>query len=666
MGSGNDLSTNRSSPVVDFTSSDFDAFKTDLTSYAQAKFAGNGWTDFNETQPAVIFLDLECYLSDLLTYQLNSHIRELFAGTVIRRQNLVNIGKPFSYVPQGASAATVVETLTLDPAGIYPLTILRATVQVSNEADGDAQVLFTPTTDTIVSTYPVGGKVDVSFTQGEFYQNYLIGVSANAPGQRWQFPQQDVLRDSITLTVGGVSWSSVANWTGVLSTSTVFKILQTDDGNTYAVFGDGVQGAIPATSAEIRASFRVGGGRQGNLSPGAITKKVAVPAQVLAVTNNARSSGGDVAPSMKQAREGIPATISTLQRAVTIQDHELLSEQVSGVAKARASAGTPAGSNRVNVIIAPSGGGDPTPALKSSVSTYLKPRKMVGRRIALGGPAYRNLRFQVLLHINENYRASDVLQATTLGITNTGGTGVLDFAQLDFEAVSLTADGNEELLLGQTRLQAYFDGLRSSGLERAEIQQLDIEPVARARAAGNSGNGVVTNVTVNSRQRRREYSIEVTSSATYRVYERIVGTVGSMTDTSITDDNKDFGYEGVASYAGWVLNPDRNGGSLLPVISASAQTLSVLTAGQSLFTSTDIGTNYYLYNPIVTDIAVGTPFTSSDGNVSFTLVAGSNPFINGDIFTLDVFPQISDIRLKADEYPSLSVFTVRTSGGSKI
>lgn len=667
MSSGADLSTNRSTPVVDFTSADFDGLKSDMRSYAQANYPDR-WTDFNESSPGVMQLDITAYLGDLLTYQLNSHIRELFAATVLRRQNLLNIGKPFNYIPAGAESATVRERFTLDPIGAYPSTILK-THAVSNDVDGDAQVIYQPVVDTAVAAYPVLGYVDIDCIEGELNANQLIGVSGNAPNQRWQFPQQGVVRSSISLTVGGGTWTAVTSWTTQLSTSQVYKIVQTDDGNTYAVFGDGVFGAIPAAAAEIRATFRVGGGRRGNLARDTIKRKVNCPAIVLTVNNPGRASGGDNAVSMKQAREGIPATISTLERAVTEPDHEKLAKLVGGVVKARAAQGIPAGSNRIRVWIAPSGGGVPTSALKNTVSTALRLKKMVGRRVSLAGPVYKTLRFTVLLHVNENFRAAEVQAATRAGLINVLGTGLLDFAQLDFAATQLTSDDNQELLLGQTRLQAYFDNLRKAGLDRAEILQLDIAPEARARDEGNSGNGTIEAITLTGRQRRRTFSVEMISSAQYRVFERIVGHVSSISDDELVDDEKDWSLEGIANYSGFRLRPDADTSNTVAVSSAIGQKITVgSTGGVSLFTLTEVGRDYNLYNPLVATYTMGTPFTSADGNVTFTPTTGASPFIAGDAFTLDVFPLVSDIRLRSDEYPELveGDLVTRTSGGARV
>ena len=663
---GTDLSTSRITPVIDFTSQDFDSINADLTDYAQANFSDR-WTDFNEDQFAIVFKEMISYVGDLTSYMINSVIREAFAATVIRRQNLQNIGKTFDYQLLGAVPSTVSLALTLDPVGAYPTTILRTDQYATSS--GINQVIYHPTSDTIVSSYPIGGVLNIGGTQGEFFINVLIGVSNGLPNQRWQLPQQGVYSPSITVVVGAQTWNPTKNFTIDQSTDLVYKVNQTDDNNTFIIFGDGVFGSIPANAASIYATFNVGGGRLGNNKPiNSITTKVSANPVILSVTNTSMPTGGDDPQSMKSGRNGIPASLSTLQRGVTTDDYANLALQIPGVAKAQSGPGVPVGARIIRVWVAPNGGGAPTPQLLSLVSNSLTNTKMVTNRIQPLPPFYKNLLFNVLLHINPGFRASDVLQTVRQGIINSNQTGLLDFPQLDFAGEGMDANGNVELLITQTLLQGYFNTLAPAGLDRAEIQQLQIDSVARIPVTGNTGNGVVSGVTTTSRQRRRQYYIQLISSAQYAVYERITGFVTSLTDTILIDANEIYDNEGVANFNGYSLISNSNSPSVVSVLSAIGSNITI-NSPTSLFTITAVGDQYYLYNPVPTIWNVGgSPFVSSDGNVSFTVTSGANPFVGNDYFTLDVYPIVSDIVMAVDEYPQLldGNFITRTSGGSPV
>ncbi len=663
-----DLSTTRNSPVVDYTSVDFDGMKADLITYAQANYADR-WTDFNDDQFAVVMVDILSYLHDLLHYQLNAILRETFAATVLRRQNLIHIGKIYDYEPTPPKSSYVDLKMTLDPSGTYPFPISKDDQFSNGNSEGD-EVFFSPVSDTTVLAYAPGG-ITVSCVEGERWSNQLIGVSNGNPNQRWQFPQDSVVVDSISISVSAATWTKANknNFVYSRSTDTHFRVVYDDEGHVFALFGDGVYGAVPPNSAQIRSTFRVGGGARGNLNVGTVETIVSAHPSIISVTNPERASGGENVQSLKVARNALPASLKTLDRAVTTQDYADIAVTVSGVAKARSAPGLPPGSRTIKVIIAPSGGGAPTASLKSNALATFKIKKMVTNRVRMYGPIYKPMRLHILLHVNPSYRAADVNQAVRQGIVNVAGTGLLDFGQLDFAGVGKDTSGNPEMLLAQTRLQGHFDRLATIGLDRAEVQRLDVIPQARARDEGNAGNGIISDssIMLSGKQRRREFYVRLTSATTYQVYERIIGFVSGMTDSVLSDDTKIFSEEGIVSFAGYKLVPYRGSSTTLDVAGASDQDITISSAS-SLFTLTEVGAEYYLYNPTPVSVAVGSEFTSVDGTVKFTLTAGPTPFISSDSFTLDIFPEISDIRMRDDEYPQLSEanFVSRTSGGARV
>jgi Baseplate J-like protein len=663
--SGADLTTSRSSPVVDYTTGDFDGFKADLIAYAQAKFPDR-WTDFNDDQIGVALLETECYGLDLLNYQLNSSLRELFVPTVLRRQNLIYLGRPYDFEPTDYLSATVDLEVTLDPAGTYPFTLEQDNQFSNGNSEGD-EIFFSPSASSIVAAYTP--TISVECIEGERWTNQPIGVSNGTPNQRWQLPQDAVIPDSISVLVGAEQWTKAErnNLNYSASTAKNYRIITTDDRQSFIVFGDGVYGQIPSLGTSIYASFRVGGGKRGNLNAGTIETLVSTHPNIVSVTNPARSSGGDDPQSMRSAKNAIPASLRTLERAVTESDHVDLALQVAGVAKARVAAADSLGSRIITLIIAPIGGGQPSLALKNAVIAYFKDRKMVTSRVRSRAPIYRDLRLSVLLHVNASFRTLAVKQAVRQSVTNVNGTGLLDFAQLDFAAVAKTSEGGEELLLAQTRLQGFFDRLAGAGLDRAEITQCDIIPIARPRLTGNVGTGDIPAISLSGRQRRREFHVEVTSASTYRVYERIIGRVTSLTDTTLGDDTKNFDEEGINDYAGYRLTPSRESSLSVNVTSASGQEIQT-NGGTSLFALTSTDSEYFLFAPNPPQIAIGDEYVSSDSAVRFTLTDGATPFINGDSFFIDVFPTVGDIRLRDDEYPVLSEvnFITRTSGGARV
>jgi len=666
MASGNDLSIRRVSPVVDYTSMDFDALKADLIAYAQAKYPDR-WTDFNDTQWAVVFLEMQCYIGDLLTYNLNSMLREAFTGAAVRKANVEAFARTIGMELTYPVSSTTTLRVSLNPLGAYPFTLTKVDNKFSNGSTED-EVIFQPISDTVVAAYPGVGYVDVSAIEGERFDAYLVGVGTGAANQKWQFPQDSIVFDSVSITVGGVGWTRVLNLVMQASTAQVYRLIRDDEGFLFILFGDGIHGAKPGSGVEIRGTFRQGGGKRGNLNKTAITTVVSAHSNVTGVTNSqVEATGGDNEQTLASAKQAIPGFLSTNDRAVSLPDYEAMANKVSGVKKSRASLDVIPGSNVVRLIVAPTGGGSPSSTLKKNVSSAFIGKKGHAARVKVFGPTYKDLRLQLLAHINPAVRATDGELTLKNGLLNSAGTGLLDFDNLDFEAVVSTGEA-EEYLLAQTRFQNYFATLKTKGIDRVEIERMDIDPVARIRDEGNTGDGTVGSIILNDLQRRREYYILLVSSAQYHVYERIVGRVSYLSDTELTDTGKQFDSEGVVSFAGYKLAPYRTASSLVDVASASDTDIVLATGSPSLFAMTQPQAEYYTYSPTPTVVTVGSQYTSPDGSVKFTLAAGATPFLAGDSLYLDVYPKESDIRLRPDEYPRLTSanLTIRTSGGLRL
>jgi hypothetical protein len=474
----------------------------------------------------------------------------------------------------------------------------------------------------------------------------------------------------VSIVVGAEAWEKAErnNLSYATSTSKVYRVLTTDEGQTFIIFGGDSYGQVPANNINIYASFRVGGGKRGNLARGTVENIVSSHSNILSITNPAAASGGDNPQSMKSAKAAIPAALRTLERAVTEKDHADLALAVSGVAKARATSGLPLGSRTVAVTIAPTSGGQPTSLLRAAVSDYLRERKMVTSRIRVYGPSYREIRLGILLHVNKNFRAVDAAQVVRKSIINNAGTGILDFDQLNFGGVQEAGDGTSELFLAQTRLQGHFDRLTSYGVERAEIFQLDVIPMAEARPEGNSGDGVISSssILLSGTQRRRRYKAVITSAGTYDVYEYILGKVSRLSDAVLIDETKTFEEEAI-NFSGYKLIPLRDSSVEVAIESAAGQEITLPSGLPSLYSLTGIGNEYLLYNPVPTSLAVGSEYTSPDGSVRFTLTDGATPFIKGDYFYINVYPVVGDVLLEPNEYPFLlnENLVIKTSGGAR-
>jgi hypothetical protein len=661
-----DLSANRVSPVVDYTSADFESMTSDLVAYAQGKYSAL-WTAYVPNDFNMMYVELAAYLGDLLSYQTNSLLQESFVTSARRRQSLVNIGRSVGFRPREAEAASVVMALTLDPdAGLYPATVGLDAV-VSNGAGGEAEVFYSPRAALDIPSYPIAGFVEIECVEGERVTDILVGVGTGAPNQRFQVPQQGVLGSSITLVIGSSVWAEVDNLVLSAATARHYRRITDEIGNTFLAFGDGTYGAVPPSGSELRASFRIAGGIRGNIPKGLINEKVSMPQCVLSITNAADATGGKEAATLREAKGALATRNATLQRAVTLEDYQALASTLPGISRVRASAGQPRGSRTVSLFVAPSGGGEVTPALAVSVSRFFKTASMVNERVNVFSALYRECGLSLLVHVDNDFRAAAVKQLVREQLYTARDSGILNFSQLDFAAAGKDDEGRPLDLLSTTRLQALFEALRPSGVNRVEIVGLTANPKALKPLQGNTGNGDITITNLAPNRKRRQYVVTFLAANRYAVRERLKGRVSQVATYSLVDEAADFTAETENFSAGWRLVPDRGSAASVAVLSAEGQTINVENR-YTLYSVTQPGATYYLVSPSTSGYNVTDTFTSDDGLVSFKPVVGSKPFAAGDVLVVDVFPQRGDVLLEEEEFPTFSSdsLEIRTSGGIRV
>jgi hypothetical protein len=94
-----------------------------------------------------------------------------------------------------------------------------------------------------------------------------------------------------------------------------------EDGPAHIRFGDGVHGRMPPRGARLSASYRLGGGRAGNVGADAIAHVLLPEPGILSVRNPLPAHGGTDPEPAEQVRLDAPQAFRTQERAVTEEDY---------------------------------------------------------------------------------------------------------------------------------------------------------------------------------------------------------------------------------------------------------------------------------------------------------------------------------------------------------
>lgn len=364
-------------PAPDYTDRDFASINKRLELLLMALFTQ--WTDFNRSNFGVILKEGMSWVGDVLSYYLDGQARESRWGSAQQRKSIISGAKLINYVLDGASAATAEETVTItrtvSPGGT--VTIPQGTFFSTKEIVNPQR--FQSLADLIWSSGVSGAKT-VDVENSETQQD--LATATGEENEEFILSQIPFLDDSQSLTIDGNPWSEVDHFLDSGPTDRHYKILVDENDRATIRLGDGNNGATASAGAAVQIDYKTGGGRDGiveagsisKFEPGSWTDSLGNPVKVEA-TNVLASDGGTNRETVAEARENAPRSLRVLNRCVTRTDFEDLAVQVQGVARAlmvtKNEYSLVAEYNRGYLYIVPEAGGVPTTTLKNTVENYI-------------------------------------------------------------------------------------------------------------------------------------------------------------------------------------------------------------------------------------------------------------------------------------------------------
>ncbi|WP_431970456.1 putative baseplate assembly protein [Nocardia sp. bgisy134] len=226
------------------------------------------------------------------------------------------------------------------------------------------------------------GNVAVA-THGETVHQILGGGDGTVGHQRFELgtgpltyvPSTDPAGaiSTLKIRVNKVEWHEVPTLYRASPEERSFVIQDTEKGRVVAVFGDGVNGARLVTgSHNVLAEYRTGIGTVGNVAAGAISQVMDPPLGLTRVTNPQPAVGGADSELADVARQAIPLTVRTLDRAVSLLDYADFARGFAGIAKAEATMLTLTGGRSIVVTVAGPDGAKVPAATRSRLVTSLR------------------------------------------------------------------------------------------------------------------------------------------------------------------------------------------------------------------------------------------------------------------------------------------------------
>ncbi len=420
-------------PQVVYTSKDYAGFRQLLIDAISSR--APDWTSRSPNDFGMVLIELFSYIGDILSYYGDRIANEAFLSTATQRESVFDIARMLDYEPTNSVAATVTLQFTVADGSssvTIPARTKVSTASVAAVAAGAKPVIFETDVDLTIGR-PGTNTGTVDATEGETILTESIGTSTGVVDQRYRLFRTPVIGGSVKVHVDGSQWTYITHLLDANTNDAVFDLETDENGVVWVIFGDNVNGRIPAQGAPITADYRIGGGVRGNVAASTVRELLTTPIDpntgltvpVTNVTNPLAATGGADAESLDSIRKSAPRSLTALNRAVTLKDYSNLALKVARVAKANATSSVP---TSVTLYIAPPDATTTTAQTKTDVQTYLADKKQATTTVTVLDPIYIGMNITVNpLNVKENYLRESVKREVEKELK-----GMLAFENVDF------------------------------------------------------------------------------------------------------------------------------------------------------------------------------------------------------------------------------------------
>ncbi len=172
---------------------------------------------------------------------------------------------------------------------------------------------------------------------GDATQNFQQFTLSQSPLTHLPAPTPTGAASTLEVFVNDVPWQEIKSLTQAGPLDHCF-ITQTDEnGNTTIIFGNGHNGArLPSGVENVRAVYRAGVGKEGNVEARQISQLVTPPLGLRGVFNPLPETGGTNRESCELVRRNAPLGMMSLNRAVSVQDYADFARTTAWIGKASA------------------------------------------------------------------------------------------------------------------------------------------------------------------------------------------------------------------------------------------------------------------------------------------------------------------------------------------
>ena len=308
---------------------DFDQIKTNLKAYLKQQ---SQFQDYDFDGAGLnILLDILAYNTHYNSYYLNMVANEAFLDTALLRDSVVSHAKTLGYIPFSVTAPRAIVNVTVDSGTTTPetLTIPRGFTFSSNLIDSLSYnfVVLEETTVTKSNTSFFFENLDIY--EGSLV-SYVFNYTENSnPKSVFVLPDNNIdtttISVSVSPNVGNTStqvYNQVTDILDITSTSNVYFLQESKNGNYEIYFGDGVVGKALNDGAVVTVTYLITNGVAANQTNGFVAASSIGAYSDIVVDVVDVASGGSTRETVDSIKYSAAAQYATQNRLVTVKDYE--------------------------------------------------------------------------------------------------------------------------------------------------------------------------------------------------------------------------------------------------------------------------------------------------------------------------------------------------------
>jgi len=326
-----------------FTNLDFNTIRTQIKDYLRAN---SNFSDFDfEGSNFSILIDTLAYNSYITAYNTNMSVNESFIDSATLRENVVSLARNIGYVPRSTKSAIAKVNFNVDVSSLNAKQVkLNAGLVALGNVQGGNYTFSIPEDITVTpNSNGIASFNDISIYEGT-YLTKTFTVDGSQANERYILPNRNIDTSSIRVDVvemdetgdagATFQYNLYTNIFEVNQNSRLFLVQEIDDEKYQIMFGDGVLGKHPGNRSQIRVTYIVSNGKDGNDAAnfnfaGRLTylfggADVDITSNISLLTTTQRSENGDDIESIDNIKYLAPRVYASQYRAVTPNDYKSL------------------------------------------------------------------------------------------------------------------------------------------------------------------------------------------------------------------------------------------------------------------------------------------------------------------------------------------------------